>query len=63
MFRNFSVFINALSSGPHGRADRKSTNDDGSVFYGYDDEETGTTTWYTEDGTCDCKTDTPGDDD
>lgn len=43
--------------------DRTSTNEsDGQVFYGYDDGE-GTTTWYTEDGTCDSQTSTPYDDD
>lgn len=57
MFR----FFNALSGGPYGRADRKSTNDDGSVFWGYDDKENGTTTWYNSEGTCDSRTDTPVD--
>ncbi len=35
---------------------------DGMGFYGYDDEETGTTIWYDEDGNCDCITETPSDD-
>ena len=47
-----------------GEFDRTETNDDdGQKFYGYDDEETGTTTWYDEDGTLDCETPTPDDDD
>lgn len=54
---------NSLSGGPYGTADRKSTNDDGTVFYGYDDKDTGSTTWYDKDGNCDCQTDTPSDDD
>ena len=37
--------------------------DDGQTFYGYDDEETGRTDWYKEDGTLDSVTDTPSDDD
>lgn len=46
-----------------GRYDRTSKNDsDGQVFYGYDDKERGTTDWYTEDGTLDCSTPTPSDD-
>ena len=44
-----------------GKCDRTSTNDDGSKFYGFDDEETGTTTWYDEDGNTDCVTETPCD--
>lgn len=32
---------------------------DGQEFYGYDEEETGRTTWYTEDGDLDCETLTP----
>ena len=39
--------------------DRVSENEDGSRFYGFDDEETGTTTWYDEDGNCDSITDIP----
>lgn len=35
---------------------------DGMIFYGYDDEDTGTTDWYTENGELDCTTDTPSDD-
>lgn len=35
---------------------------DGQGFYGYDDEETGTTEWYTEDGVLDSVTETPADD-
>lgn len=43
--------------------DRTTTNDsDGQVFYGYDDEDTGTTAWYTEDGCLDSETNTPYDD-
>ena len=45
---------------PYDRMYRNSS--DGQVFYGYDDKETGTTDWYTEDGTLDCQTDTPSDD-
>lgn len=44
--------------------DRVSVNEsDGMTFYGYDDSDTGRTTWYTEDGTLDCVTDTPYDED
>lgn len=32
---------------------------DGKEFYGYDDKESGTTTWYDEDGNCDSVTNTP----
>lgn len=32
---------------------------DGLGFYGYDNQENGTTTWYMEDGTLDCITPTP----
>lgn len=40
--------------------DRIDVNDsDGQVFYGYDDEDTGTTTWYDKDGGLDCITPTP----
>ena len=43
--------------------DRVDVNEsDGMVFYGYDDHDSGTTTWYTEDGSCDCVTATPDDD-
>lgn len=35
---------------------------DGQGFYGYDDEKTGTTEWYTEDGVLDSVTKTPSDD-
>ena len=45
-----------------GDCDRETTNDDGHVFYGYDNDD-GTTTWYDEDGHCDSTTDTPSDDD
>lgn len=54
-------FFNALSGGPYGRADRKSTNEDGTVFYGYDDKDTDTTIWYDSDGNADSITDTPSD--
>jgi len=43
--------------------DRTSTNDDGQTFYGYDDKDSNTTTWYTDDGDCDCQTSIPCDDD
>lgn len=44
--------------------DRTHTNaDDGQVFYGYDDRETGTTDWYTKDNSLDSVTLTPTDDD
>lgn len=59
MFRLF----NALTGGPYGRADRKSRNEDGTVFWGYDDKDRGTTTWYDSDGTCDSSTETPTDED
>lgn len=36
---------------------------DGQILYGYDDEETGTTDWYTEDGVLDCTIETPSDED
>ena len=39
--------------------DRIAENEDGSRFYGFDDEETGTTTWYDEDGNCDSTTEIP----
>jgi hypothetical protein len=43
--------------------DRTTENEsDGQTFYGYDDEEAGTTDWYTEDGILDSTTDTPSDD-
>ena len=43
--------------------DRVSKNDsDGQVFYGYDEKETNTTTWYSEDGQLDCITEKPFDD-
>ena len=42
--------------------DRESVNEsDGQHFVGYDDEETGTTAWYDDDGNLDCVTDTPDD--
>lgn len=41
--------------------DRTSTNEDGSKFFGFDDEETGKTTWYDEDGNLDCETPIPND--
>ena len=44
--------------------DRTYTNkSDGQNFFGYDDEDTGTTDWYTEDGVLDSSTPTPSDDD
>ncbi|MCF2601700.1 hypothetical protein I6E26_09130 [Anaerovibrio lipolyticus] len=40
--------------------DRISKNEsDGRIFYGYDDKEDGTTTWYDEYGNLDSRTDTP----
>ena len=43
-------------------ADRISVNQsDGQKFFGFDDEETGTTAWYDEDGNLDSVTDTPRD--
>ena len=40
--------------------DRKSVNEsDGQCFFGYDDEESGTTAWYDEDGNLDCLTRKP----
>lgn len=36
---------------------------DGQIFYGYDDEDTGKTDWYTPDGVLDSSTPTPSDDD
>ena len=42
--------------------DRESINEsDGQYFVGYDDEETGTTAWYDDDGNLDCITNTPDD--
>ncbi len=41
--------------------DRTWRNSDGTVFYGYDDEE-GRTTWCDKDGNPDCVTDTPDED-
>lgn len=44
--------------------DRTHTNDDdGQVFYGYDDSDSGTTDWYTKENTLDSTTPTPSDDD
>ena len=43
------------------KCDRTSTNEDGSKFFGFDDEETGKTTWYDEDGNLDCETPIPND--
>lgn len=44
--------------------DRTSQNEsDGQKFYGYDDEESGTTAWYTEDDFLDCVLPTPNEDD
>ena len=48
--------------GPYGDEDRTSVNEDGTVFYGYDNDD-GWTTWYGEDGTCDSRSQTPADDD
>lgn len=48
--------------GPYGRPDRISTNSDGTKFYGHDNGD-GTTTWYNKDGTADCQTKTPSNDD
>lgn len=46
-----------------GDFDREETNDsDGQHFWGSDNDD-GTTTWYTDDGTLDCVTDTPYDED
>lgn len=42
--------------------DRVDYNEDGSVFYGYDDEDVGKTFWYDEDNNLDSCTDTPYDD-
>ena len=45
-----------------GDFDRESTNEsDGAHFFGSDNED-GTTTWYDDDGNCDCITPTPSDD-
>ena len=45
------------------KPDREYTNEsDGQHFVGYDDEETGTTAGYDDDGNLDCITDTPHDD-
>ena len=42
--------------------DRVEVNEsDGQVFYGYDDEEIGTTSWYDSDNNIDCITETPDD--
>ena len=43
--------------------DRIDVNEsDGQVFYGFDDKESGRTTWYDQNGSPDCITDTPSDD-
>ncbi|MDP4133407.1 MAG: hypothetical protein Q8882_05295 [Bacillota bacterium] len=43
--------------------DRTETNEsDGKTFYGFDDEDDGTTMWYSEDGILDSVTPTPADD-
>lgn len=44
-----------------GECDREK-DEDGRTYYGYDDED-GKTMWYDEDGSCDCYTDTPDDED
>ena len=44
-----------------GDFDREESNDDGQHFWGSDNGD-GTTTWYTDDGTTDCITETPDDD-
>ena len=42
--------------------DRTTQNEsDGQKFYGYDDKETGTTDWYTENNSLDSSTNTPDD--
>lgn len=43
------------------KCDRTSVNEDGSRFFGFDDEETGNTIWYDEDGNCDSSTAIPND--
>lgn len=48
--------------GPFGKADRTSKSD-GNTYYGYDDKDTGVTTWYDKDGIADCQTRTPSSDD
>ena len=46
-----------------GDFDRESVNDsDDQHFWGSDNDD-GTTSWYTDDGTLDCVTDTPSDED
>lgn len=48
---------------PYDNPDWRSENEsDGQVFYGYDDD-SGQTTWYSEDGDLDCTTQTPDLDD
>lgn len=43
-----------------GKPDREYTNEsDGQHFNGYDDKETGMTTWYDDDGVADCQLPTP----
>ena len=44
------------------KCDRTATNEDGSRFYRFDDEDSGTTTWYDENGNCDSMTNIPQDD-
>lgn len=39
------------------KCDRRSTNEDGSEFFGFIDEETATITWYDAEGNLDCVTD------
>ena len=46
---------------PDSDYDRIEVNEDGTTFYGYDDGE-GHTTYYDEDGNCDCSLPTPSDD-
>ena len=49
---------------PYENADHVYTNEsDGMTFYGYDDDDTGTTSWYDEDGNLDCDTYGSWDDD
>ena len=40
----------------------RNNDSDGSVFYGYDDKDTGMTDWYDSNGYLDSRTTTPSDD-
>jgi hypothetical protein len=50
-----------MATAPFGEADHVADDGCGHELFGYDEE--GGTTWYYSDGTCDCRSDAPSDDD